>query len=262
MPQISVYSKSPTYRPWSCELSKMQTCVHVSSHARPTCLAYSVACVRRPQTAVLLGTVHYCVGSSGIGSLFQDQDIVCDERRKATTQTSADRFFFFKRVDAIESSKELEPVPSTSGWVKLHPPSVSSCWRSFHPTVSHPPPSPVIFLACSLRANPRVSVVVLDFSRHCTVGFLCFWYVFSCVICVKGIYKPIAVQWASRADCVSWVLRPILLDLGCTLRTELTRTWGTYCVDSVCWSFTELIVASDGFWVGASGLLHALSRHV
>ena len=30
--RLSVYSKSPTYKPSSCELSKMRTCIHVSSH--------------------------------------------------------------------------------------------------------------------------------------------------------------------------------------------------------------------------------------
>ena len=39
--------------------------------------------------------------------------IIYDEKKRATTQTSLDRFF--KRVDRIESSKEQEPMPSTSG---------------------------------------------------------------------------------------------------------------------------------------------------
>ena len=40
--------------------------------------------------------------------------VIYDEKKKkATTQTSLDRFF--KRVDRIESSKEPEPVLSTSG---------------------------------------------------------------------------------------------------------------------------------------------------
>ena len=39
--------------------------------------------------------------------------VIYDEKKKATTQTSLDHFF--KRVDRIESSKEPEPVPSTSG---------------------------------------------------------------------------------------------------------------------------------------------------
>ncbi|KAJ8790809.1 hypothetical protein J1605_021237 [Eschrichtius robustus] len=39
--------------------------------------------------------------------------VIYDEKKRATTQTSLDRFF--KRVDRIEASKEPEPVPSTSG---------------------------------------------------------------------------------------------------------------------------------------------------
>ena len=39
--------------------------------------------------------------------------VIYDEKKRATTQTSLDHFF--KRVDRIESSKEPEPVPSTSG---------------------------------------------------------------------------------------------------------------------------------------------------
>ena len=39
--------------------------------------------------------------------------VVYDEDKRDNTQTSLDHFF--KRVDRIESSKEPEPVPSTSG---------------------------------------------------------------------------------------------------------------------------------------------------
>ena len=39
--------------------------------------------------------------------------VIYHEKKNATTQTSLDRFF--KRVDRIESSKEVEPVPSMSG---------------------------------------------------------------------------------------------------------------------------------------------------
>ena len=38
--------------------------------------------------------------------------VIYDEKKRATIQTSLDRFF--NRVDRIESSKEPEPVPSTS----------------------------------------------------------------------------------------------------------------------------------------------------
>ena len=39
--------------------------------------------------------------------------VIYDEKKRATTQTSLDHFF--KRVHSIESSKEPESVPSTSG---------------------------------------------------------------------------------------------------------------------------------------------------
>ena len=39
--------------------------------------------------------------------------VIYDEKKRATTQISLD--CFFKRVDRIESSKEPEPVSSTSG---------------------------------------------------------------------------------------------------------------------------------------------------
>ena len=40
-------------------------------------------------------------------------ECIYDEKKRATTQTSLDRFF--KRVDRIEPSKEPEPLPSRSG---------------------------------------------------------------------------------------------------------------------------------------------------
>ena len=42
---------------------------------------------------------------------------IYDEKERAMTQTPLDRFF--KRVDRIESSKEPEPVPSTSGMSEI-----------------------------------------------------------------------------------------------------------------------------------------------
>ena len=54
------YSRPPTYKPSSCELSKMRTCICLSSHVSQfTCLAYMVTCVHRPQVAVLLCTLLY-----------------------------------------------------------------------------------------------------------------------------------------------------------------------------------------------------------
>ena len=63
-----------------------------------------------------------------------------DEKKKATTQTSLDHFF--KRVDRVEYSRELEPGPSMSGVSEIaaYPPSpAADC-----PSLSSPPlPPPV-----------------------------------------------------------------------------------------------------------------------
>ena len=67
-----LYNKSPTHQP-SCELSKMQTCVHMSNHVSQfTCLAYSVTCVHPLQSGCVFVyfTVQYCIEYSSTVSLF------------------------------------------------------------------------------------------------------------------------------------------------------------------------------------------------
>ena len=55
-----MYSKSPTYKPSSWELSKMGMCVHTSNHINEfTCLMYTVTCVHPLQVAALLWTLLY-----------------------------------------------------------------------------------------------------------------------------------------------------------------------------------------------------------
>ena len=56
-----------------------------------------------------------------------------------TTQASLDRFF--KTVDRTESTKEPEPVPSTSSGVILPVALVFCCWWSFSSTISDLLPS-------------------------------------------------------------------------------------------------------------------------
>ena len=54
------YSKSPTYEPSSCELSKMQLGNHTSNHASKfTCLVYIVTRLHPLQMVVLLCTSLY-----------------------------------------------------------------------------------------------------------------------------------------------------------------------------------------------------------
>ena len=55
----------------------------------------------------------YTKVAAAVQNAIQGYHVIYDKKKRATTQTSLDRFF--KRVDRIESSKEPEPVPSTSG---------------------------------------------------------------------------------------------------------------------------------------------------
>ena len=91
-------------------------------------------------------------------------------KKRATTQVSLDRFF--KRVDRIESSKEQESVPSTSGVSEI-----AAC--PLFPTADNPlalPPisipshllsllQSVTLFACSLNVSPCMPAVVL---YYCT----------------------------------------------------------------------------------------------
>ena len=83
------------------------------------CLVYTVTCVHPLQVIVLLCTLQYCTEYSSTVSLFQAQDVIYDEKKRATLQTSVNRFF--KTVDRIESSKEPEPVPSVAGVSEIAP---------------------------------------------------------------------------------------------------------------------------------------------
>ena len=85
-------------------------------------------------------------------------------RERAATQSITGLFFFFKRVDRTESSKEPEPVPSTSGMSEI------AGWPPFPiaddpSALSSPTPSlalqSVILLACSLNASLCMPAVVL-----------------------------------------------------------------------------------------------------
>ena len=55
-------SKSPTYKPWSCKLSKMWTCVLMSNHiGKFTVLAHIVTHMHPLQVVVLLCTLWYSI---------------------------------------------------------------------------------------------------------------------------------------------------------------------------------------------------------
>ena len=68
----------------------------------------------------------YAKAAAAVQNAIQCYRVIYDEKKRATTQTSLDGFF--KRVDRTESTKEPEPVPSTSGVSEIAacPPSVFS----------------------------------------------------------------------------------------------------------------------------------------
>ena len=120
-------------------------------------------------------------------------------------------------------------------WVKLQ---LALCllyfWLFFSSTISHllsllqwAP------LACFFDASPCLPPVVLLYFSRLKIYFIfcvCFFMYYLC----KKYCKPVTVQYCV-VDCVSWVPRLTLLDLGtnwthrCTLRTEFICIWGTYC---------------------------------
>ena len=54
----------------------------------------------------------YMKVAAAVQNAIQCYRVIYDEKKRAATQTSLDHFF--RRVDKIETSKEPEPVPSTS----------------------------------------------------------------------------------------------------------------------------------------------------
>ena len=61
-----------------------------------------------------LNAVWYTKVAAAVQNAAQCYHVIYDKKNKATTKTSLDHFFL-KRVDRIEFSKGLEPVPSASG---------------------------------------------------------------------------------------------------------------------------------------------------
>ena len=109
-------------------------------------------------------------------------------------------------------------------------PSISYCWWSFSSPISHLLQS-VTLLACSLDACWTVR---LYFSRYCTVRFKIFslLFVFVFMQLCETCYKSMTVQHYI-ANCVSWVPRLTLLDVGtnwiyeCTLGMDRVCMQGT-----------------------------------
>ena len=84
-----------------------------------------------------LNIERYTKVAAAVQNAIQCYRVIYDEKKRATTQTSLDRFF--RRVDGIESSKEPEPVPSMSGVSEIAacPPSPIAD----HPSALPPPTS-------------------------------------------------------------------------------------------------------------------------
>ena len=158
----------------------------------------------------------YTKVAAALQNAIQCSCVAYDEKKRATTQTSLDRFF--KTVDRIESSKEPEPVPSMSAVCEI-----AACPRLLLLTILQlyrlppPLPPPVSNSSCLFtRCQPLCAsccTALLYFSRYCTVRlkrfyFLCLFFIYY--LCEK-CYKPITVQYYI-ADCVSWVPRLTLSD--------------------------------------------------
>ena len=94
-------------------------------------------------------------GCSSHSGATQCSRVIYEEKKRATTWTSLDIiFFFFKRVDQIEFSKEPNPVPATSGVSEIAacPPSPvadgASAPSSPSSSLSSVSASPCLFTRC------------------------------------------------------------------------------------------------------------------
>lgn len=67
-------SKSPAYEPSSYKLSKLRTCVHMSSNVSPFTLSH-VHARSTGGCASVCFTLQDCVGYSGAGALFQAREV-------------------------------------------------------------------------------------------------------------------------------------------------------------------------------------------
>lgn len=79
--------------------------------ARGFCLSEEAALVSEAQDSDIGRYVKKVVAA--VQSAVRCYRVTHDEKKRASTQTSLDHFL--KRVDRVESSKELEPVSSVSG---------------------------------------------------------------------------------------------------------------------------------------------------
>ena len=121
--------------------------------------------------------------------------VIHDMGKRATTQALLDHFF--KRIERIESSKEPEPVPSTSNESESAacPPSPVAADPSVLPS---PTASPVsnscrLLTPCQSCVPAVVLYCVLFKVLCCKIKSILFIFCvfFSCIICVRSITNPL-----------------------------------------------------------------------
>ena len=111
-------------------------------------------------------TERYTTVTAVVQNVIQCYHVICDEKKRTTTQASLESFF--GRIDRIGSSKEPEPVPlllSMSEIAACPPSPFADSPAALSPT-SSPYYSPVTLLADALDASPCMSAV-------CTVLCTC-----------------------------------------------------------------------------------------
>ena len=91
----------------------------------------------------------------------------------------------FKRVDRIESSRESEPVPLTSGMSEI-----AVALHLLLLTILQ-----LTLLACSLDASSWMPVVPLHFSKSCTVRWKMFSLFFAPVFYVLFVWEVLWVNY-------------------------------------------------------------------
>ena len=121
-----------------------------------------------------LNIQQYAKVAATIQNAMQCSRVIYDEKTSAIP--GHHWIIFFKRVDRIEFRPK--PVPTTSGVSETAacPPSPIADGPSAPSSPFTLCPQSVTLLVFSLDASPCMPVVVLYFSRYCTVRLKCFLY--------------------------------------------------------------------------------------
>ena len=135
------------------------------------------------------------------------------------------------------------PSMSDMSEITAYPTSIAESPSALpSPTSSPPPVSNSSFLSTQCHCCMQLYCTFKDTVRL-KMFIFCVGLFFMYYLCEK-YYKPITIQYYI-ANCVSWVPRLILLDLGtnltykCALRLELVFMKGTYCNKAVHFYFTR-----------------------